>query len=213
MPIEPVKIPQNVYVEDTIIGPVTFKQLIIVGIGAGISYVIFALVTQAGYIDKTIQALCWIPALIAAAFAFVKINDLSLFNIILIGIESINKPNTRYFSPHAGISINLITRQSTQEIDAAQKKAMFDAEKLAVITEQLQKRQEELNHLSGNDGQTPEKTHAIHTTMKDIIAEEEVTYGNSLPVQKSRVLLNEEHTPARSIDTIQERIHLHHTRS
>jgi hypothetical protein len=207
MPIEPVKIPQNVYVEDTIIGPITFRQLIIVGIGAGISYVIFAMVTQAGFTDVTIQGLCWLPALIAAAFAFIKINDLSLTTIILLSIEIMNKPNVRYFSPHGGISINLITRQTKELLEQANKKATIGEERLIEITEQLKKRQEEMSHLSGNENQTPENTHAVRTTMKDIIAPSEEEKGNSLPVISQNSKTEGGLVAAKSIDTIQSRIH------
>ena len=55
MAIEPVKIPQNVYVEDRIIGPVTLKQLAMVGIGMGISYAIFASVNKNGTVGIPIS--------------------------------------------------------------------------------------------------------------------------------------------------------------
>ena len=38
MPIEPVKIPQNVYIEDRIVGPLTLRQTLIMAIGGGFSY-------------------------------------------------------------------------------------------------------------------------------------------------------------------------------
>lgn len=151
MAIEAVKIPQNVYVEDRIIGPVTLKQLAICGIGAGISYTVYAFVSRAGYTQIPVIVVCWTPALIAAMFAFMKINDLSLFNIILLFIESMNKPNQRYWSPHPGISINLITRQTMKEVDAAQAKAQETVSKLAEMTRQLEKRQEEMYALTTSD--------------------------------------------------------------
>src|SRR5687767_8709588 len=131
MAIEAVKIPQNVYVEDRLIGPITIRQLFITGIGAGISYVIYAAAAQAGYNNLIIVAICWSPTLVAAMFAFLKINDLSLFNIILLAIESWNKPAQRYWSPHTGLSINLITRQHAKEMVDATAKAARDVDKLA----------------------------------------------------------------------------------
>ena len=59
MPIEAVKIPQNVYVEDRIVGPITLRQLIITGIGAGIGYTFYALAAQAGLTSIPVMIVCW----------------------------------------------------------------------------------------------------------------------------------------------------------
>lgn len=154
MAIEAVKIPQNVYVEDRIIGPITLKQLIITGIGAGISYVIFSIVTRAG-LTVPFRIVAWVPAMIAAAFAFFKINDLSLFTIILLAIEKANKPSQRYWRPHAGISINLIVGQAAKEIADAHAHMTKNAERLIDITRQMQDRQEEMNHLAIHEAPRP----------------------------------------------------------
>lgn len=167
MPIEAVKIPQNVYVEDRIIGPITLKHLLIVGIGAGISYAIFASAQKAGVTNVVVLGACWTPALIAAAFAFFKINDLSLFNIILLSIEGFNKPSQRYWSPYPGISINLITTQHAKEIVEASAKAESNANKLADITRQLEKRQEELNKLTAHDNPSPIAVEGIRTQLAE----------------------------------------------
>lgn len=167
MPIEAVKIPQNVYVEDRIIGPITLKHLLIVGIGAGISYAIFASAQKSGVTNVVVLGACWTPALIAAAFAFFKINDLSLFNIILLSIEGFNKPSQRYWSPYPGISINLITTQHAKEIVEASAKAESNANKLADITRQLEKRQEELNKLTAHDNPSPVAVEGIRTQLAE----------------------------------------------
>lgn len=167
MPIEAVKIPQNVYVEDRIIGPITLKHLLIVGIGAGISYAIFASAQKAGVTNVVVLGACWTPAAIAAAFAFFKVNDLSLFNIILLSIEGFNKPSQRYWSPYPGISINLITSQHAKEIVEASAKAESNANKLADITRQLEKRQEELNKLTAHDHPSPVAVEGIRTQLAE----------------------------------------------
>lgn len=212
MAIEAVKIPQNVYVEDRIIGPVTLKHLLILGIGAGISYVFYAMTTQAGYTEIPYQVVSWSPLMIAAAFAFVRVNDLSLFNIILLMIESSHKPNVRYWSPHPGLSINVITRQTVQELEKAQSKASDTASKLAEMTRQLEKRQEELNRMAAHEEQKPEALEAVKTHMQDIIAPEQsviekdelqevIVRGSSLPVAKGKVKASAL-DPALSLDTI-----------
>ena len=64
MPIEPVKIPQNVYVEDRIIGPITLRHLIICGLGGGISYALYSTAAKAGVMSMPLAVVLWSPALI-----------------------------------------------------------------------------------------------------------------------------------------------------
>jgi hypothetical protein len=183
MAIEAVKIPQNVYVEDRIIGPITLKQLGITGIGAAISYVIYSIVTKAGFNDVVSQVLCWVPALIGAMFAFFKINDLSLFSLILLTIESVNKPNERYWSPSPGLSINLITRQTMKQMETTEAKAADTVSKLAEMTRQMEKRQEEINHLAVHDIQKPSALEPVKTMLQDITApEEHIMETTDIPV-------------------------------
>ena len=181
MPIEAVKIPQNVYVEDRIIGPVTLKQLIITGIGAGISYMIYATATKLGA-SLPILIAAWIPAVIAAAFAFMKVNDLSLFNIILLMIEGMQKPTQRYWSSHGGISINLITRQAAKEMIDANNKIVDNSGRLAEITRQLEKRQEEMEHLAMHENPNPEHVDAVQTRFASAIKTPE---GTEIPAVES----------------------------
>lgn len=106
MPIEPVKIPQNVQIEDRIIGPVTLRQLIITIIGCGISYAIWSSLQKAfGAVGITVTVVAWIPAVIFIAFAFIKVYDLSLFRIVFLMLERSVKPQIRIWAPRPGISI------------------------------------------------------------------------------------------------------------
>ena len=109
MPIEPVKIPQNVYIEDRIIGPLTLKQIIIVTVGCGFSYALWATASKAGIISLPLTVLVWIPGLLSFVFAFVKINDLSMLKLCLLMLERINKPSVRAWAPRRGITINIRT--------------------------------------------------------------------------------------------------------
>lgn len=105
MPIEPVKIPQNVQIEDRIIGTVTLRQLIITIIGCGISYAIWSSLQKIlGTVNIVVSIIVWIPAVIFIAFAFVKVYDLSLLRIVLLMIEKSVKPQTRTWAPRTGIS-------------------------------------------------------------------------------------------------------------
>ncbi len=156
MTLEAVKIPQNVYIEDRIIGPVTLRQLIICGIGCGISYSIFSMATKGGSVGIPMTIVLWIPAMISAAFAFVKVNDLTLFNIILLMIEHANKPNLRYWNAHPGISVNFVSGQQ-QEANEANKKLAENAVKLTELTRQLEKREQEVAKLADHSGRKPEE--------------------------------------------------------
>ena len=193
MPIESVKIPQNVYVEDHIIGPVTLRQLLITGIGAGIGYGLFATVQKAGVTNIVALGACWIPTVIFAAFAIFKINDLSLFSIILLSIEGFNKPNIRYWSPHGGLSINLITKQTVKNLDDATAKATTNIQKLSEITRQMEKRQQELSKLSMHDMPSPQdvvsvKTQIEHHTKHGLYEHESESEPEAVsPVQKNKI--------------------------
>jgi hypothetical protein len=116
MPIEPIKIPQNVYVEDRIVGPLTVKQVLIVGAGAGFSYILYSMLTQAyGALALPLTLLVWSPTGVAAVFAFIRINDVSMFKLLLLTIEKINKPSIRTWSPRRGIMINIRTSSGQKE--------------------------------------------------------------------------------------------------
>lgn len=110
MPIEAVKIPQNVYVEDRIVGPLTLRQLMIVAIGGGGSYAIWSsLMKTFGKLDPVTTAIVWTPAVISLAFAFIRINDLSLMRLLLLRLEHMQKPSVRTWGPRTGISITVRT--------------------------------------------------------------------------------------------------------
>ncbi len=107
MPIEPVKIPQNVYIEDRIVGPLTLKQIIISMIGIGFSYAIWASIAKVyGYVPWHITVIVWIPGLLSVIFAFVKIHDLTMAHIILLFLERAQKPSTRIYGPRRGLTVN-----------------------------------------------------------------------------------------------------------
>jgi hypothetical protein len=129
MPIDPIKIPQNVYIEDRIVGPLTLKQIIVVAIGCGFSYAIFAMLMQSfGTVSLPLTVMVWTPGALSFVFAFIKINDLSMLRICLLFMERINKPATRTWAPRRGISINIRTFSTPQKAvapppTAAQKKS------------------------------------------------------------------------------------------
>lgn len=80
------KVPQDVQREDTIIGPLTFKQMIILGVGGGIAYAIYA------QLSATYLIQVWLPpvliiSVITLAFAFLKVHDLRFYEFLMHFIE------------------------------------------------------------------------------------------------------------------------------
>ena len=123
MPVEAIKIPQNVQIEDRVVGPLTLRQIIIIAVGGGFSYMLYAMVQRSmGHIDMPLTIALWTPAAIAALFALVKINDLSLTRICLLMIEKTQKPSHRVWAPRSGISIVIRTSANLKKDEDAKKK-------------------------------------------------------------------------------------------
>ncbi len=123
MAINPVKVPQNVYVEDHVIGPLTLRQIILMIIGGGTSYMIFMGFQKTyGKVPLPITAACWVPFLIATAFAIVKVNDLSLFRIVLLSVERSYKSPNRVWVPRKGLSIHIRTSVALKEDEEEERK-------------------------------------------------------------------------------------------
>lgn len=90
------KIPQNVQREDTIVGPITFKQLAILLIGGGFTYAIYILLAR-GYLWTV-----WAPpvvffGLLTLAVAFLKIQDMTFLQAALYFVEYVFKPRMRFW--------------------------------------------------------------------------------------------------------------------
>jgi hypothetical protein len=116
MPIDPIKIPQNVHIEDRIVGPLTLKQIIIVAIGCGFSYALYTMLLRTmGEVPLPLTVMVWVPGALSGIFAFLRINDLSLFRICLLMVERINKPSVRTWSPRRGIVVNIRTYTTPDE--------------------------------------------------------------------------------------------------
>ncbi len=138
MALDPVKIPANVQVEEKILGPISLRQIMLLMICGGFSYALWSMGQKfnGAPLSMTQTALCWTPLVVGAAFAFIKINDVSLFRILLLGIEGMDKPNVRKFGPRTGISItiHLDAPEIKKELPL---KDFIDDQKLAKLTSRL----------------------------------------------------------------------------
>ncbi|MFH0820560.1 MAG: PrgI family protein [Candidatus Peregrinibacteria bacterium] len=118
------KIPQNVGIEDKIVGPLTLRQLIIVSVGCGISYTFFTLLGKMYDLNIIEYFVIALPALVAVAAALIRINDIPLPKFVLLGLEYNIKPRRRHWD-HQGIAawIDLGTQEekSTSQTEVAEK--------------------------------------------------------------------------------------------
>ena len=95
------KVPQNVQREDTIVGPLTMRQLIITAVGGGITYGIYTILAK----DYTWQV-WFLPTFIALAitiaFAFVSVHELSFVQYLVSGFAYNILPKQRIWVKGAG---------------------------------------------------------------------------------------------------------------
>ena len=126
------KVPQDVQREDRIVGPLTFRQLIICGVGFSIAYAIYV------YIGKDYEFItAIIPTIligiITVVFAFLNPLDLHFEKYILYLIASWILPSKRYWikgtgDPSRMVYVPAINKEKkkidekTTEKDAAKKK-------------------------------------------------------------------------------------------
>lgn len=97
------KIPQNVGIEDKIVGPFSLRQLIILAIGGGISYVAFAISSKFYELNILEYILIVLPALFSLAMAMLRIHNVSFGKYLLLLMEFAIKPKKRIWD-HGGIS-------------------------------------------------------------------------------------------------------------
>ncbi|MFH1284199.1 MAG: PrgI family protein [Candidatus Peregrinibacteria bacterium] len=95
------KVPQDVQREDTIIGPITLKQLIILGIGGGIAYGIYVSLATTYFIEIWLPPVGLVTAL-TLAFAFLKIHNLPFHVFLMNFIEYHVLPRKRIWVQETG---------------------------------------------------------------------------------------------------------------
>ena len=109
------KIPQNVRIEDKIVGPLTLKQLAIVGVGGGFTYALYTYLAKRYYIEV------WLPAilpstLLTLAFAFLKINGISFGPWLLYLIEFTINPHKRMFQMGAADHYTSLVAKTSEKV-------------------------------------------------------------------------------------------------
>lgn len=124
------KVPQDVQRDDTIIGPVTLKQMGILGIGFMIDYGIYVTLSKDYYIEVWILPVIIIAA-ITIAFAFVKVHDLTFTKYLLALTEFLYLGRERSWKQgSAEVFESVLTvRPKTKEEMKAEEKREKDKEK------------------------------------------------------------------------------------
>ena len=111
------KIPQDVQREDKIVGPLTLRQLITVGVGGGIAYALYITLAQEYFVE------IWLPpvilvSLLTAAFAFLKIHDMTFGKFILYLAEYTMKPRKRVWKQMSGdVFVSAMSDRVTTHIE------------------------------------------------------------------------------------------------
>ena len=90
------KIPQDVQIEDKIVGPLTLKQLITLGVGGGISYGIYVTLARNFFIETWLIPTL-IPTILTLLVTFVKINGIPFGKWAILMVEFMKKPKVRTF--------------------------------------------------------------------------------------------------------------------
>ena len=93
------KVPQDVQREDKILFFITMKQLVILMVTGGISYMLFVSLSETYILSQVAIAFIMLPFVLGCAFCFVRIKGLGLSQFFLLNIEHLLLPARRYWQP------------------------------------------------------------------------------------------------------------------
>ena len=138
------KIPQNVGIEDKIVGPFSLRQLIILAIGGGISYTLFAITARIYELNVLEYILIALPAIFSLMAAMVKIHNVSFTKYVFLTLEMAIKPKRRMWD-HRGIA-------ALVQPDLSEKKAATTQKSESVIEEKKNVNLRDLSSLLDSGG-------------------------------------------------------------
>ncbi|PIR54844.1 hypothetical protein COU74_03810 [Candidatus Peregrinibacteria bacterium CG10_big_fil_rev_8_21_14_0_10_36_19] len=146
------KVPQDVQREDTIIGPLTLKQIGILGIGGGIAYAIYVTLAKNWMIEV------WLPptgivVMITLAFAFLKVHNLPFHIYLMSLIEFHYLPKKRIWIQGAGTPFvpPFQEKKIEKKIDTAPKKEQKSIEELAEILDSKGKKHSAIQEIANQN--------------------------------------------------------------
>jgi hypothetical protein len=115
------KVPQNVQRADQILLFLTLKDLILLILGFGLSYMLFTSLNKQYELNQIEQILIWIPGALSAALAFVKIKGIPLTKFILLIFEKLFRPAHRQWVKHGGDPFVSLTTPFTMKMKKKEK--------------------------------------------------------------------------------------------
>ena len=137
------KVPQDVQREDQIIGPLTLRQLVIVAVGGGISYMIYI------QLSKTYFAEIWLPPVfiisaLTIALAFLKIHGLPFHQFIMHFVEYKFLPKKRIWiqktgNPYISPQMKKATKQKISKIKETTKKEKSVQDLVSILNQENKK--------------------------------------------------------------------------
>ena len=99
------KVPQNVQMEDKIVGPLTLKQMIILGAGGGVAYVVYIALARTYFWEVWIWPVALV-GIITALFAFGRFYNVSFGRFIFLFMQFMFLPRQRIWIKRSGDVIN-----------------------------------------------------------------------------------------------------------
>jgi PrgI family protein len=132
------KIPQDVQIEDKIVGPLTLKQLIILGAGGGLTYAIYTILARSYYIEVWLLPTA-IPGILTLAVTFLKIGGIPFGKWCFLMVEYFFKPKKRVFvmggADNYMVTLFADKTKKAQTTGETSTKAERDRERLSKIGE------------------------------------------------------------------------------
>lgn len=135
------KVPQDVQREDQILWFITLRQLIMLMVGCGISYLLFVNMKKKYDLNELEIALIWLPAAISAALAFLKIKGIKLPQFLLLILEQVffRRPR-RYWIAGAGepfVSMTTAVKPLSRKDTSTDEEKSFDTKKVEELAKFL----------------------------------------------------------------------------
>ncbi len=127
------KVPQNVQREDQIIWFITLRQLIVLLVTGGISYFLYVTLSKIYVLSPIEIFIVFMPLVIGAAFAFVKIKGLNLTKLCLLLLEqTIFLPGRRFWqsNTHPFVSMTQPFSLTEKKDDGPKQTKDFSREKV-----------------------------------------------------------------------------------